>query len=35
MPTLTFDTAAINLQPGETYNFVLSVEDYVPLNDTN
>jgi hypothetical protein len=35
MPTLTFDTAALNLQPGQTYTFVLSVEDYAPSNDTN
>jgi len=34
MPTLTFDTAALSLQPGETYTFVLSVEDYAPSNDT-
>ena len=35
LPTLTFDTAALNLQPGQIYTFVLSVEDYTPSNDTN
>ena len=35
MPTLTFDTAGLNLQPGQTYTFVLSVEDYKPSNATD
>jgi hypothetical protein len=34
LPTLKFNTEGLNLQPGLTYTFTLSVEDYIPSAGT-